>query len=247
MAAYSVRGVHGQTVRLLGERVLSGRIGEGATIDLAELSEELGLSLTAIREAIKVLAAKGLVGSRQKKGTFVRPRRDWNLLDPDVVRWQIAAGAGDVFFRDLAELRDALEPSAALLAARRRTDADVAELRAALVDIDDTAGGQTAEEAEAAAQADLRWHRALLAATHNELYARTDVFFAAGLSERDRLVHGGVHRDPVPSHARVTEAVAAGDPLAAEAAMHALLAQAREDLSRITENPVPDDDPERPQ
>ena len=55
MAAYSGRGVHGQTVRLLGERVLSGGFGEGETIDLTALSEELDLSLTAIREAIKVL------------------------------------------------------------------------------------------------------------------------------------------------------------------------------------------------
>ncbi|MFC4561334.1 FadR/GntR family transcriptional regulator [Nocardiopsis mangrovi] len=243
MAAYSGRGVHGQTVRLLGERVLSGRIGEGATIDLASLSEELGLSLTAIREAIKVLAAKGLVGSRQKKGTFVRPRGDWNLLDPDVVRWQIATGAGDVFFRDLAELRDALEPSAALLAARRRTDADVAELRTALTDIADSVGGP----AEEAATADVRWHRALLAATHNELFIRTEVLLATGLSERDRLVHGGAPDDPVPSHAAVTEAVAAGDPAAAESAMRALLDQAREDLLRATEDDVPEDDLETTQ
>lgn len=242
MAAYSGRGVHGQTVRLLGERVLAGGIDEGETIDLAALSEELGLSLTAIREAIKVLAAKGLVGSRQKKGTFVRPRADWNLLDPDVVRWQIAAGAGDVFFRELAELRDALEPAAALLAARRRTDEDVVELRAALTDI----AGSGSGPAEEAVRADLRWHRALLAATHNELFTRTDVFFAAGLSERDRLVHGGAHEDPVPSHGAVTEAVAAGDPLAAESAMRSLLDQAREDLLRVTEDDVSEDDLERP-
>lgn len=231
MAAYSGRGVHGQTVRLLGERVLSGEFGEGETIDLAALSEELDLSLTAIREAIKVLAAKGLVGSRQKKGTFVRARTDWNLLDPDVVRWQIAAGAGETFFRDLAELRGALEPVAARLAAVRRTDHDVSELRAALADIaaaDD--GGSPAE----AAEADLRWHRTLLAATHNELFTRTDVFFAAGLSERDRLVHSGAHDDPVPSHGAVTDAVAAADPVAAEASMSALLRQAHEDFIRAT-------------
>ncbi|PWV47322.1 FadR/GntR family transcriptional regulator [Nocardiopsis sp. L17-MgMaSL7] len=243
MSAYSGRGVHGQTVRLLGERVLAGEFAEGQTIDLVELSEELDLSLTALREAIKVLAAKGLVGSRQKKGTFVRPRGDWNLLDPDVVRWQVAAGAGDVFFRDLAELRDALEPAAALLAARRREDGDVAELRAALGEIADTVDGQ----AEDAVRADLRWHRALLAATHNELFTRTDVFFSAGLSERDRLVHEGDHDDPVPSHEAVTEAIAAGDPFAAEAAMRSLLTQARQDLLRVTEHDVPEDSLERPE
>ncbi|MFJ9554639.1 FadR/GntR family transcriptional regulator [Nocardiopsis sp. NPDC101807] len=243
MAAYSGRGVHGQTVRLLGERVLSGRIAEGETIDLAALSDELDLSLTAIREAIKVLAAKGLVGSRQRKGTFVRARADWNLLDPDVVRWQIAAGAGDVFFRNLAELREALEPAAARLAALRGTAEDVAALRAAVADMAES--GEATPEA--AADADLRWHRALLAATRNELYTRTDVFFAAGLSERDRLVHGGAHKDPVPSHAAVTEAVAAGDPVAAEQAMRSLLDQAREDLLRATGEGAHHDDLEKPQ
>src|SRR5690625_5213945 len=130
MAAYSERGVHGQTVQLLGERVVSGMIAEGETIDLAALSGELDLSLTAIREAIRVLAAKGLVGSRQRKGTYARPRADWNLLDPDVVKWQVAVGAGDAFFRNLAELRGALEPTAARLAALRRTEDHVAQLRA---------------------------------------------------------------------------------------------------------------------
>ena len=243
MAAYSGRGVHGQTVRLLGERLLSGGFGEGETIDLVALSEELDLSLTALREAIKVLAAKGLVGSRQKKGTFVRPRGDWNLLDPDVVRWRIAAGAGDVFFEELAELRDALEPAAARLAAQRREDIDVVELRAALADIAASVRGP----AEAAVRADLRWHRALLDATHNELFTRTDVFFAAGLSERDRLVHGGAHDDPVPSHGAVTEAVIARDPLAAESAMRSLLAQARADQLRVTEYDASEDRLERPQ
>ncbi|MDA0564468.1 FCD domain-containing protein [Streptomonospora sp. S1-112] len=240
MAAYSERGVHGQIVQLLGERVLSGEIAEGETIDLAALSTDLGLSLTAIREAIRVLAAKGLVGSRQRKGTFVRPRADWNLLDPDVVKWQVATGAGDLFFRDLAELRGALEPTAARLAALRRTDADVAELRAAVRAMADTHASP-----EDAAASDLRWHRALLAATHNELYTRTDIFLAAGLVERDRLVHAGAHKDPVPSHTSVTEAVAAGDAAAAETAMRSLLEQAEEDLFRATGDGA-DDELERP-
>ncbi|GAA4889313.1 FadR/GntR family transcriptional regulator [Streptomonospora salina] len=242
MAAYSERGVHGQTVQLLGERVLSGRIAEGETIDLAVLSSELDLSLTAIREAIRVLAAKGLVGSRQRKGTFVRPRADWNLLDPDVVKWQVAAGAGDMFFRDLAELRGALEPTAARLAAERRTARDIEELRAAVQAMADTHESSPEE----AAASDLRWHRALLVATGNELYTRTDIFLAAGLIERDRLVHAGSHKDPVPSHTSVTEAIAAGDPAAAESAMRSLLDQADEDLFRATEDGAYDDGSERP-
>lgn len=88
MSGYARRGVHGQTVEAIDHRVFSGRIGEGDTLDLGALQAELGVSLTALRESLKVLAAKGMVDARQKRGTFVRPRADWHLLDGDVLRWQ---------------------------------------------------------------------------------------------------------------------------------------------------------------
>lgn len=229
MAGYAGRGVHGQTVHLLGQRILSGEIAEGETIDLPALSRELDLSLTAMREALKVLAAKGLVDSRQKRGTFVRERAAWNLLDPDVVHWRVRSGTEGSLFRDLAELRAALEPTAAGLAARRRTDADAAALRAAVDGIAAAADGSP----EDAAQADLVWHRTLLAATHNEMFTRMDAFLAAGLSERDRIVHGAVDDDPLPSHRAVTDAVIDEAPSQAEAAMRALLDKAEQDLRQV--------------
>ncbi|MFD1052513.1 GntR family transcriptional regulator, partial [Kibdelosporangium lantanae] len=73
MADYQLRGVHGQTVATLAARILAGEIPEGATLDLLALREELDVSLTALREALNVLSAKGLVDARQKRGTFVRP------------------------------------------------------------------------------------------------------------------------------------------------------------------------------
>ena len=84
MTPYARRGVHGQTVEALARRILGGRIPEGATLDLVALQSELDVSLTALRESLKVLAAKGMVDARQKRGTFVRARSDWNLLDADV-------------------------------------------------------------------------------------------------------------------------------------------------------------------
>ncbi len=90
MSLYGNRGVHGQTVDTIARRVLSGELPEGATLDLTAMQAELGVSLTALRESLKVLTAKGLVDARQKRGTFVRPRSDWNLLDPDVLRWQFS-------------------------------------------------------------------------------------------------------------------------------------------------------------
>ncbi|MFD0786891.1 FadR/GntR family transcriptional regulator, partial [Micromonospora azadirachtae] len=125
MAQYAGRGVHGQTVEVIARRILTGEIAEGATLNLGALQEELDVSLTALREALKVLTAKGIVDARQKRGTFVRPRADWNLLDGDVIRWQLADGADPLLIDQLQEVRSIIEPAAARLAASRASVEDV--------------------------------------------------------------------------------------------------------------------------
>ncbi|MFG2741765.1 FadR/GntR family transcriptional regulator [Streptomyces chartreusis] len=234
MTPYARRGVHGQTVEALARRILGGRIPEGATLDLVALQSELDVSLTALRESLKVLAAKGMVDARQKRGTFVRARADWNLLDADVLRWQFqgADGATDAdrtLLRNLAEVRAIVEPAAVRLAAERRTEADLEALEAAL----DAMGGQDADPGQAV-DADLAFHRALLTATHNELLERMEMVIEPGLAHRDRIVHSHPHsEDPVPAHRAVLDAVREQDATAAETAMRALLVQAGRDLDRI--------------
>ncbi|MYS75402.1 GntR family transcriptional regulator, partial [Streptomyces sp. SID5926] len=125
MAAYSTRGVHGQVVQSLGARIVGGAVPEGTTLDVRALGEELDVSLTVMRESLKVLAGKGLVDARQKRGTFVRARKDWNLLDADVIRWRVEGGAGEDLMRDLADVRSIIEPAAAHRAALHRTQADL--------------------------------------------------------------------------------------------------------------------------
>jgi GntR family transcriptional regulator, galactonate operon transcriptional repressor len=232
MTPYARRGVHGQTVETLARRVLSGEIPEGATLDMAALQSELDVSLTALRESLKVLAAKGMVDARQKRGTFVRPRSDWNLLDADVLRWQFsesnAAGADPALLRNLGEVRGIIEPAAVRLAAARRTDADLEALEAALTAMGHEGGASHAVEA------DLAFHRAMLAATHNELLERMEMVIESGLAHRDQLVHSAPHsEDPVPSHRAVLDAVRDRDPDAAESAMRALLDQATRDLDKL--------------
>ncbi|WP_371600493.1 FadR/GntR family transcriptional regulator [Streptomyces sp. NBC_00564] len=233
MTPYARRGVHGQTVELLARRILGGEIPEGATLDLVALQSELDVSLTALRESLKVLAAKGMVDARQKRGTFVRSRAEWNLLDADVLRWQFEGGsttASDrALLHNLAEVRTIIEPAAVRLAAERRTDADLAALDGAL-----DAMGERDGNAAHAVEADLAFHRALLAATHNELLERMEMVIESGLAHRDRIVHSSPHsEDPVPAHRAVLDAVRDRDPAAAEAAMRALLDQAGRDLDRV--------------
>ena len=234
MTPYARRGVHGQTVEALARRILGGRIPEGATLDLVALQSELDVSLTALRESLKVLAAKGMVDARQKRGTFVRSRADWNLLDADVLRWQFegggSAGSDLALLRDLAEVRAIVEPAAVRLAAGRRTDDDLAALDAALAAM----GEEEDPDPARAVAADLAFHRALLAATHNELLERMEMVISSGLAHRDRIVHSSPHSgDPVPAHRAVLDAVRDRDPRAAEAAMRALLHQAGRDQERI--------------
>ena len=234
MAEYVGRGLHGQVVETVGTRIVQGNPPVGQTLDLAALIDELGVSQTVLREALKVLTAKGLVDARQKRGTFVRPRESWNLLDADVVRWQFAAGASHLVLRDLTEVRSIVEPAAARLAAERRTEADLTALEEALARM-----GSSGQDAAAATTADLDWHRALLRATHNELLQRMDVFIEPGLAERDRLVHSAEADDPVPAHEPVLTAIRLKDATAAERAMRDLLVRAEVDLLRTAENPPP--------
>lgn len=230
MAAYSTRGVHGQVVQSLGARIVGGAIPEGSTLEVRALGEELDVSLTVMRESLKVLAGKGLVDARQKRGTFVRERGHWNLLDADVIRWRVEGGAGEELMRDLADVRSIIEPAAARRAALHRTDADLEALEAALGSM-----GRAQADSADAGEADAAFHRALLAATGNEMLARMDLLLEPGLRERDRLVHSHASADdPVPSHRAVLDAVRDGDPVRAELAMLDLLAKAVEDLDQLT-------------
>ncbi|MGR3936010.1 FadR/GntR family transcriptional regulator [Streptomyces sp. BRA346] len=236
MASYSGRGVHGQVVQRLGARIVGGHWAEGDVLDVRALGDELDVSLTVMRESLKVLAGKGLIDARQKRGTYVRPRSAWNLLDADVIRWRMAGGDGERLMRDLTDVRSVVEPAAAHRAALRRSDADLTALDAALAAMERARGDLAAE-----ADADAAFHRALLAATGNELLARFDLVLEPGLRERDRLVHAhGDADDPVPSHRRVLDAVRDRDAPRAELAMLDLLAKAAEDVGAAASRPPGD-------
>lgn len=226
---YPGRGLHGETVETIGRRIISGQYQPGHLLYADGLERELGVSKTVVREALKVLAAKGLVDSRPKRGTVVRPRSAWSLLDPDLLHW---LGRGDLdnrFLHDLTEVRFIVEPEGARLAAQRRTDGDLEELEHAV-------GTMAAAGSDGAAviEADLAFHRSLLSAAHNELLSRMEVVIEAGLRVRDQLVHGaGPWPDSVPDHQAVLDAVRAQDAAGAAAATRALVAQSSADLDRL--------------
>jgi len=167
-------------------------------------------------------------GWRPAGGTVVRPRGEWSLLDPDLLRWQAEVHGSDAaFLRQLAEVRAIVEPAGARLAARRRSRGELAELDHALAAMADAG-----RAGDAVVDADLRFHRALLVAAHNDLMLPMEAVIEAGLRARDRLVHDAACADPIPMHRKVVAAVRSRDPAAAEAAMRDLLAHAERDVRR---------------
>jgi DNA-binding FadR family transcriptional regulator len=121
---------HDQITRALGMDILSGRIKVSGTIPPeSALRARFGVSRTVLREAIKTLAAKGLLESKTRMGTRVLPPLCWNMFDADVLSWRLALGNDATIRHDIAEIRLGLEPRAAALAAQRRTRYDLVELR----------------------------------------------------------------------------------------------------------------------
>ncbi len=213
-------GGHNVAVEALARRILKGTYREGDSLVMPEVRAELDVTQTVLREAVKVLTTKGLLDTDKKRGTFVRPREDWNLLDSDVLRWKLAAGVSSDFFADVLELRRSIEPAAAALAAERRTDDDLAALDAAL-----SAMAATDNDPVLLIRADASFHTAMLLASNNRFYAQMRRVIVPVLVQRDRavLTADGAFEHPHAVHAAVVEAVRNRDVDGAYMAMLELL------------------------
>lgn len=211
----------GSLAQQLAVKILKGEWPQGHLFPgEIEFSEQLGISRSALREAFRILAAKGLVDSRPKSGTRVNVRRQWTLLDPDLLAWQFEAEPTLQFLRDLFELRSLVEPQAAALAASRRTDAQVAAMNDALAVMADQ--GLATEEGRVA---DQRFHTIMLEATGNEaiIALASTIMAAVAWTTIFKQRNRALPRDPIPDHRALYDAIAAGDAVAAERAMHELL------------------------
>lgn len=221
------RRLHGAIAHKLGTAILSGEYASGDTLsgEIA-FSEQLNVSRSAYREAMQVLAAKGLVESRPKAGTRVLPRDRWNLLDPDVLAWAFAGEPDMEFVRSLFELRTIVEPAAAGLAALRRNRADLKVMKDSL-----TAMRRLTLATEAGRAADRDFHSAILRATHNDALVVLSASIGAAVNWTTQFKQRvrDLPRNPIPDHARVHDAIAAQDAPAATEAMRALVELALED------------------
>ncbi len=225
MARYHERGRHGRVVRELGLAVVSGTIPEGSTLDVVDLERQYDVSRTVIREALKVLASKGLVDSRPRRGTFVRMTAEWNRLDPDVLGWRFENATEPALFDELHEVRCMIEPASARLAAQRRSAADIEVAATALSRMQ---VAYDAQDGTDFVSADVAFHASLLTASHNALVDSFAMVIELGLEVRDRLVvaHTLPSAQDLADHRRVLDAVVAKDADAARQRMDMLLARA---------------------
>ena len=216
---YPRRGLHGELVHAIGLQIVRGELLPGDALPLdGDNAAETGVSRTVHREAIKVLAAKGLVVSRPKTGTQVRERRFWNLMDPDVLAWRIETAEGDDFFVEIFELRRLIEPRAAALAAERATDEEVAELEESFATMADAA----ADDPERHLAADVRFHALILDASHNELLAHLGATLRAVFRASFARTQSAAEQT-LSLHEAVLAGIRGGDGPAAEAAMLELI------------------------
>ncbi len=209
---------HAAVARSIGIGIIAARHPEGMTLpNDAELTARFGVSRTVLRESVKTLVAKGLLSTKARIGTRVRERSAWNMFDPDVLAWHLDAGVDKRLLRDLADIRLAVEPRAAELAALRRTAPVIPQLRAS---IERMRGSPS--DSDDFTDADLRLHLDIATASGNpfmrsigaviEAALRASFVLSAPVDEQER-------ERSIGAHARIVEAIAASDPGGAAAAM----------------------------
>lgn len=216
--------MHGRVVEWIGLRIVSGEFDAGTQLpNEADLAARLSVSRGGVREAIKALAAKGMVEPRPRLGTRVLARPEWNLMDRDVIEWHGRA-ADLAFLQDLMELRLMVEPGAARLAAERADETQIATLEAAYEGMA-THADLLPESEDAFVEADLTFHLTILRASGNQLIEQLGRLLETGLHhalEATSHLPGGV-RATLPMHRAVLLAVRGRKPLAAERATRRLL------------------------
>lgn len=203
----------------VGLRIVTGAY-EGVPFPTeAELAKQYGVSRSVTREAVKMLTAKGLLTARPRQGTSVQPQARWNLFDPDVLRWMMERSFSLELLTQFNQLRSAVEPAAAALAARAADRPALARIaqgyrRMELADrgLDDPL------------EADIAFHVAVLNASGNPFFIQFRDLVAAALHTSIRFTNQlSGHSASLPAHGAVKTAIEARDPEAARAAMSAII------------------------
>ncbi len=189
----------------------------------AELCKQYGASRSVLREAVKMLTAKGLLGARPRQGTWVQPEANWNLLDPDVLRWLLERKFSYSLLVEFAQIRLAVEPKAAALAATSTDSEKKAEIRNAVERMIAAENGD-----DDPLESDIAFHTAILRASGNRFYAQLPEMISTALRFSIRMTNRqkGVRLASVEDHEKVCNAIMAGEAAKAESRMESLIQEA---------------------
>jgi len=230
---YPQLGLHGKVAHEVGRRIVAGALPEGTLLPPeADLATEFKVSRQAVREALKVLAAKGLVASRRRTGTRVLPRASWNLLDPDILAWYTPERVPAQLLADLIQVRRLIEPAAAEFAATHGDKAAKDAIRVALDDMRSAVG-----DPEAFRDADAKFHAAVFMASGNQIIERlSDIIgpmLRASFLAQDQARGMQPAAAIVPAHESIYDAIVAGNGVSARREMEALLSRASREVAAI--------------
>jgi DNA-binding FadR family transcriptional regulator len=186
----------------------------------ADLCKQYKASRSVLREAVKMLTAKGLLSARPRQGTWVQPESNWNLLDPDVLRWLLERKFSFALLIEFAQIRLAVEPKAAALAARR---ADTTAKEAIKTATERMIAAEMGDEDPL--ESDIAFHAAILRASGNRFYAKLPELIDTALRFSIRMTNRqkGVRLASVADHKKVSDAILAGDGKKAETAMEYMI------------------------
>lgn len=208
-------------VQDLGIAVVTGKYSEQNPFPVeADLCRQYAVSRSVLREAVKMLTAKGLLGARPRQGTWVQPEERWNLLDPDVLRWLLERKFSTSLLVEFTEIRLAVEPAAAALAAQV---AGPAEQAAVVRGIERMIAAERGDDDPL--ESDIAFHVAILRASGNKFYAQLRELIETALrfSIRTTNRYKGVRLASVADHKKISDAIIAGRPKAAGDAMRFLI------------------------
>jgi DNA-binding FadR family transcriptional regulator len=224
-----LRTIHSQVADRIGMSVVRGEIAPGEPLPSEmRICEMLEVSRTVVREAIRVLTGKGLVQSRAKSGTRVRHPEEWNQLDPDVLRWQLDTADVNTYLAKLFQLRYAVEPAAAAIAAVASTERDRTRLHEAYAAMEAATGN------EDFIVADIAFHKAVFFATRNQFFWPIAQMLEITLRGSLTIAAPGDHRPRgLKDHRDILEAIERRDPVEARQMTIVLLNHSAGDLVRI--------------
>ncbi len=227
-------GLHGRVLDHLGTAICGGDLTAGAVLNIDDLVDRYAVSRSVIREVLRVLASMGFIETRRRVGVMIRPANDWNVFDPQVIRWRLASTGRIAQIRSITELRTAVEPHAALLAAQRVDHDEASELVGLAAKM--WAAGKAGDE-ERFLSLDIEFHQRVLRASGNEMFVKLQSLVAEVLIGRHHyhLMPHYPHEQALQLHADVAQSIQRRDGESARRAMVQIMEHAFEEMSSIWE------------